>query len=353
MKKLVNESLLKNDLLYRLFLPIIQYYVINIRTMVTDLRSIFNYYVLRLDNGPKKIELPKVLFVNPTNFCNAKCGFCAYRKVGDQFKTLDIESYKKTIDQYASLGGKQVSLTPTIGEVLLDPSIYEKIAYAKENGMFVSIVSNAVLINNNSNYMKLLDANVDELIFSIGDIIPKYEAIVFGIPEAVSKNKMEGLLKMLAEMERRGKPGYKIRLAFRSMRKYGEIMDDLKKSEFWQYYEKGLFDTEFLVGYDNWGGRIAQQELAGIQKLKRPHQFKKYPCHNLYTLSILGSGDIRLCGCRVKNTIYDDLVIGNINQTSLGEIMKSEKWTNIISEFGKGNLPDVCKGCSFYAPRYK
>ena len=352
MKKIVKQSLFKNDFTYRLFMPLMQFYVINVRTMVTDIHSLFNYYVLRLDNGPKKIELPKMLFVNPTNFCNAKCGFCAYRKVGDQFKNLDLGSYRKVIDQYAALGGKKISLTPTIGEVLLDPTIYEKIAYAKQKGMYVSIVSNGVLINNNDNYRKLLDADVDELIFSIGDIVPKYEAIVFGIPEAVSKNKMEGLLKMLAEMDRR-KPDYKIRLAFRPMRRYDQIMGDLKKSEFWQYYEKGLFDTEFLVGYDNWGGRIAQQELAGIQKLKRPHQVKKYPCHNLYTLSILGSGDVRLCGCRVKNTIYDELVIGNINQTPLEEIMKSKKWTEIISEFGKGNLPEVCKGCSFYAPRYR
>ena len=106
----------------------------------------------------------------------------------------------------------------------------------------------------------------------------------------------------------------------------------------------------FLQSYDNWGGLITKKDLLGIQTLKRPPKIKLYPCAALFTISILPDGKIRLCGCRCKRTLNDELVIGDFNKMSLKDLEKSEKWREIIINFQKGKLPEVCKDCSFYRP---
>jgi hypothetical protein len=62
------------------------------------------------------------------------------------------------------------------------------------------------------------------------------------------------------------------------------------------------------------------------------------------------NGDMRACGCSVKDTLEDDLVIGNANSMGLKEAFKSEKWNKIIREFGS-RKPKACAECNLYFPK--
>ncbi|GAJ21286.1 unnamed protein product, partial [marine sediment metagenome] len=107
----------------------------------------------------------------------------------------------------------------------------------------------------------------------------------------------------------------------------------------------------FLQVYDNWGGQITQKDLLGIQQLKIAPKIKKYLCRGLFTVSLLPNGDLRLCGCRFKKTLKDELVVGNIRKDSIKKVISSQKYKNILKNFYKGKLPEVCKDCSFYRAR--
>ncbi len=342
----------RNDFAYRNFDWLMQFYVVNLRDKVTDARTLFNYYAMSKRDLSSKGEFPKYLYINPTNYCNAKCTFCAYRKLNDKFETMGMDLFRKIIDEFASLGGHSVSLTPTVGEIFVDPTIYEKIAYCKSNGLFVSIVSNGLLLNMNENWKKISASGVDELFISTGDIAPHYDAQVYGVHETLSKARIDGFLKLAQEKEQTGAK-FNLVMAMRPQRRCYQILDDLKQSPLWDYYQRKVFKIEWLHGYDNWGGMITQAELIGVQKLRSGAALKKYPCSNLFQLSILASGHVRLCGCRLKNTAYDELVIGNLKEKSLSQIWESEERKKVVHDFVSGRLPEVCKGCSFYGPRIK
>ena len=44
------------------------------------------------------------------------------------------------------MGGKRIELTPTVGEALLDTGIFDKIRFAKEQGLVVAFYTNGTLL---------------------------------------------------------------------------------------------------------------------------------------------------------------------------------------------------------------
>ena len=81
---------------------------------------------------------------------------------------------------------------------------------------------------------------------------------------------------------------------------------------------------------------------------------RKYPCIRTYNaFSILPTGDVRVCGCRLIDTEIDDMIVGNIFQKSLKDIINNEKVQEIRAGFEKGQFANICKNCLFYEPVYK
>jgi radical SAM protein with 4Fe4S-binding SPASM domain len=332
----------------RYFGWLFKFYSASLKSLLIDSQIFLNYYILGrkpdLGNG-----YSDTLIVVPTNACNAKCVFCANRLLTDSCRIMDFKIYKCAVDEFKRYDGHIISLTPTVGDALIDKDIFRKVAYAKKKGFYVLFYTNALLLKNN--ILPLLDANVDELLISLGDIDYKVEAKIYGIPEKLAKSKIEGILDLLKEMMRQ-KSKMVLTLGFRASRSFSRIWYDILSSEFKKYYDLGLFRIEYLFSYDNWGGRIRGDDLLGVQKLKRAIKLKKYPCTGLYVLSILPDGSIRLCGCRVKDTLYDDLIIGNVHTDNLTDIFYSKKRKDILRDFIHGKYPNVCKDCSFYCPKY-
>ncbi|MFH0971231.1 MAG: radical SAM protein [Candidatus Micrarchaeota archaeon] len=347
------KSLLKNELSLKYFEPMFQLYV-DMRDVATDMEAAFNYHVLNNRSVRLETPFPQRMGIAPTNHCNANCIFCAYRKLKDtdRYNHMDLKEFEKAVDDFAANGGKEIGLTPTVGEVLLDPTIFEKIKYAKSRGLRVDTVSNGLLLAPNGNYGKLLESGLDLLDISIGDILPAIDSKIYGIPQSASEFKIDGILKLLDERKKNGSK-MKVVLAFRSSRSEWEVLNDLKKSKLGEHYRDKSFEITFLRRYDNWGGRIGAEELAGMQKMRRGAKFKKYPCAGLYNIGVLANGDIRLCGCRAKDTLFDDLVIGNMRDTKLKDAWESKDREKIIKEFSHGRYPQVCIECSAYTPKIR
>jgi len=324
-------------------LPFIPKYLSKYDSYYEDLKSIFSYYIL----NKKKEYSPKLegLIIIPTTICNANCVFCANRFLKDKRQVMPFNIFKKIVDEYKQLGGRIVSITPTIGDIFTDPGIFQKIKYLEKKKMGYSFYTNAILLHKYID--EILDSKLQKLYVDIADVIPKYDAKVFQISEVVSKKRLESLLNLLERIKSE-KSSLVVQFSFRGRRSPRKIFKDLKKSLFFEYYKKGILELSFLQEYDNWGGLITKKDLLGTQGLKRPSKIRKYPCKALFNLSILPNGDIRLCGCRCLETFNDELVIGDIKKDSLRDIIKNKKWKSILNKSGTKNLPEVCKNCSFY-----
>ena len=327
-------------------LPLIPKFLSKYDSYYEDLRSLVSYYIL----NKKRKYSPKLegLTIIPTTICNANCVFCANRFLQDKRQRMPFSIFKKAVDEYKQLGGKSISITPTIGDIFTDPEIFQKINYLEKKKMDYGFYTNAILLHQ---YIDgVLNSKIQKLHVDIADIIPKYDAEVFQIPEILSKKRLESLLNLLRRIKTEESPLI-VEFCFRGKRSPRKIFKDLKKSPFFEYYKGGYLELSFLQEYDNWGGLITKKDLIGIQGLKRPPRVRKYPCEALFNLSILPNGDIRLCGCRCLKTFDDELIIGNIKKDSLNSLIKSKKWNSLLNNSNPKNLPKVCKSCSFYRPR--
>jgi len=331
----------------RLKTPIITKYLSKYNSIAEDIMSLVNYYILRRP-GRMDTDIINLNIVSSTT-CNARCNFCAYKYLKDDKKIMPFSIFKKAVDEAKRMKIRNIGLTPTVGEVLLDGEFFEKVKYLEEKGIESSLFTNAILLSFNDNINKLIDSNIKNIYFDLGDIIPIYSSRIFGISEKMATNQIIGILDFLNKLDKKNIIK-NITLEFRPMRPMGNILEDMKNTKFWELYKKGTFRISFLENYDNWGGQIKKKDLLGIQDLKIPSKIKIYPCKSLQSLYIMPDGDIRVCGCRIINTFKDELVIGNIKTDSLINIKESNNWKKIISKFKNGSLPKVCKECSFYRP---
>ena len=324
-------------------------YHIYISPFKADLKTIMNYYILKRRIEPllNISSLFRCLTIVPTNICNARCVFCAYRFLNHDKEMMTFDIFKKSIDDYKKLGGKNLMFSPTIGEVLIDKNFFEKIKYAKKEGFYVQVFTNGILLNKNEKYKKIIESGIDEITISTGDIIPKYEAEVLGISQELALQKINGLLNLL-EYKVKVKSNIKITFGIRAKRPFKKIWNSMKNTNFKNFFDKKLFHIQFTFKYDDWSGNIKQIDLLGIMKLKKRPLLRKYPCSSLWEISILSNGDVRLCGCRVKETEHDALVIGNITKESLLEIINGEKGKRILSDWMKGIYTETCINCRRY-----
>jgi hypothetical protein len=69
------------------------------------------------------------LYIEGTNACNAACVFCAYPQMERAKAVMPMTLFKKSIDEWAALGGDEIDLTPIVGEPLADKFLFERMDY--------------------------------------------------------------------------------------------------------------------------------------------------------------------------------------------------------------------------------
>jgi radical SAM protein with 4Fe4S-binding SPASM domain len=281
--------------------------------------------------------------ISPTNVCNAKCIFCARKKVNLKPKIMGMKLFKKSVDQLLRLGVKEVGLTPTIGDVFVDKEIAEKIKYAKGKGVKVAFITNGILLKKNNNYKEIIDAGTDEITISVGDTDENYDSKIYGITQQASRDRWDGIFRLLQYAENVNAKA-KISISFRPVRPPYQIV---KTEKFKALKRSPNVTIDFLFCYDNWCGNISKEDLSGIMRLYRG--FKKMGiCLGLYKVIIMPDGKVRLCGCRIKDRENDELVMGDITVSDLAEILENRKTKETRENFAKGIYPEVCIDCTMY-----
>ncbi|MDD4860418.1 MAG: radical SAM protein [Dehalococcoidales bacterium] len=305
--------------------------------------------LFRLKINEGKIVVGRLYF-EVTNICNARCRFCVYSKKNpDKYGTMPFEIFKKAADEFNGMGGGGISFTPTIGEPLLDPGLIDKVKYSLSlpNIKKVYFYTNGILLGKDDNYKKLIDSGITEIEISIAAFDKEIHKKIHQID--VYEQTLDGIHKLLQYNDSQGRKT-KIGINFRSPVLPSVVLggEDFKK------YIKPFLGNDvsysFLSTYDNWCGNITNKDLYGIMKMRRIVHFQYLPCVRMSDAMVLFDGSIRLCACRIKDSEFDELVIGNIKNQSLKEIIFSSKAQELRNSFVDGKIPVTCKNCSLYAP---
>jgi len=288
-----------------------------------------------------------------TNICNAKCTFCAYPKAVQgkalQQGVMSFEVFKKAVDEWAANGGQSVDLTPVVGDPLIDPNLLEKIHYAvRQAGIKnLSLTTNAILMNRNETYKRLVDSGIHQVFISTeGTDREMYEKI-YGVKQY--DEVISGVRNLLDYNRTQGEP-VSIAIRFRNAQRPSAIVRSNDFQEYIKPYLSPKVRVNFTVDYDNWGGTIHEADMQGFMRLRPTPPKVNVPCRALFGFAVRHDGTVRLCGCRFKRTDLDDLVVGNIREQTLEEISKGDPAWEIIKGFYSGKRPETCAGCTMYHP---
>lgn len=79
-------------------------------------------------------QYPKLVYVETTNACDARCTYCLYERMERPAKIMAVSGFKVIADKVKAAGLK-IGAMFCFGEPLLDPTLFEKIKYGRKIGV--------------------------------------------------------------------------------------------------------------------------------------------------------------------------------------------------------------------------
>lgn len=145
-------------------------------------------YILR---RPYSDGIPSHFVVESTNKRNLSCPMCS-RSMSPSFGHMGFELFRKIVDE--NRDAIELLLPFGAGEPLMNPRIFDMIAYCKRAGIKTELSTNATLLNREMS-LKLLDSGLDYLILAFDGATPEvYEKYRKGAKfEKVRQNILEFL----------------------------------------------------------------------------------------------------------------------------------------------------------------
>ncbi|MEW6532623.1 MAG: radical SAM/SPASM domain-containing protein [Thermodesulfobacteriota bacterium] len=316
----------------------------------------------------------KRIHVELTNKCNFSCAFCPDAVMTRERASMPEELARSVLDQIAELDLAEKVTFHVMGEPLLHPRLFSILDYARERGLAVGLTTNGALLTSDI-IAKIAERDLHQIDVSL----QSPDAGSFAATRGARINfqdYQERLLDLLAACAARPSPPvFKVRIMTtrfaRKMRQKLAIPDFMGSS-------KELRDTVM-----DWSERIYRRlglDEKVLETVRR--RVRKVSIHawnvmeisprifiETYVLTdwgnafvrdsvieadhghcfgmrdhfaILCSGDVVLC-C----VDYDgQTALGNLNQSSLLDILKSPELERIMAGFSKGRLEHPhCKRC--------
>lgn len=300
--------------------------------------------IMAVHNPQEKINLriPKRLQIETIYNCNARCVMCALSLSPAREKGLmTMELFKSIVDRMAPYS-RQVEKVDLfgLGEPLLDPHIFERIAYTRLKGFRnLAISTNADLLDRRKSE-DLLESGIETVIFSIDGVKKEtHENIRKGVNfERVVEN-CERILKL------RGETCAGTRFVFRFIRQESNRSEWEAFKQFW-LSRLSLDKGDILIAYDmnSMGGEVCSKEdLVGSVL---DEEIERAPCNQVFDrLIILRDGTVPFC---CEDTPRAANAMGSALETEPVDIFNSASFNEAreIHSRGEKNSIPLCRECA-------
>ena len=291
----------------------------------------------------------RFLSIETTNICNANCIFCAYQYQSRPTGLMDMDLFEKVVEQYAQNNVGNVNLTPTVGEPLADKYLLKRIKFIKKfkNIKKIGIYTNLISLKN-FDLKEFVSSGLTDLgVSASGFDKDMYERVYRSKMYPKVYNNLIDLLKINNEL---GRP-INITIDLRSDLSLSETFNLPDQKKLLEYTTKDKFFYKFR--YDNWAGKIKQNDLIGIMKLRNKfnlnfNNLRVSPCSEFFSgPHVYWNGDVGICGCRDVDA--KELIIGSIKDpdTNINHVWANKKREKLIDEF-ISSPKSICTNCSHY-----
>jgi len=264
----------------------------------------------------KKLTLttPEVRF-EVTNSCNANCIMCPREKMKREQGVLDMDLYKRILNDAVEAGCRQVSLE-NFGETFLDPYIFERARYAKSKGLEVYTITNGSLLDEEK--CRLCVELFNKVRISMyGTTKETFEKIHRGLCFETVRDNVERLFTIRQQVSES-----KLEIEM-----YYLLMDENRHEvkEFIEKYEKRAWGLSVWKPH-NWGdGRDYRERSSKKETCKRP---------------VIGPVQVQWDGKAVPCCFdYDSsIILGDLNTQSLAEVLRGERYNALRRAHASGDF---------------
>lgn len=135
----------------------------------TEVRIQFNQKGMYIERADPR--LTKV-YIEPTSDCNLNCKTCVRHYWEEEMGFMQMEDYKKIIEDLNVFEGLERISFWGIGEPLYHPQIAEMIQLASRLGVKTQMITNALLLNQEK-IKSILEAGLDSLVVSVDGTSPE------------------------------------------------------------------------------------------------------------------------------------------------------------------------------------
>jgi len=262
-----------------------------------------------IENAPiTRLRHPEVRY-EVTDNCNAECIMCPrdLHKLGRPHGIMNLEKFKKSLDEVVKLGCKQIVLTG-FGEPLVDKKLELKVEYAKSLGLRTYIISNGSLLTK-KRAENLIKAGLDELRISFyGMRKESYEKVMVGLKFDVT---MSNLLGFLALRDDLGSKRPRLELNWLELPENKADTDDFQK-----YWESKADAIEIWKPHNFGDGRSYRERFDEVAMKNTCGRPENGP------LQIQWDGEVIPCCYDYNNQI----VLGNAFEQPVLDILNGEKY---------------------------
>lgn len=286
---------------------------------------------------------PLMLNLETYSACNAKCVFCARRKLPQTKKLMSLDLFKRICSEYAGLGGGYLGFSPLLADPLLDPLLLERISLVKKDFPAISLH----LFTNGIALQKFTDDQLTQMLsslkhmnISLGGLTREGYKTMMGVDQFDAI--WESLL-VLSKINQKLVPACKLAVHIRTHR----IRQTITSPVIAKLRELGYDCSDIMNSFSSWDGLVTQDDLPdGATLTERNNSGCKTTC--LIPMSymvIMPDGRVLACGCiDAKESTY----LGHLDSSTLIELWQGPGLKAFRDSFIKGNLHSVCKSCGYY-----
>ncbi len=311
------------------------------------LRFAWHYAAGYFEQGRFEARPKPKLSIETTNICNAKCVFCANPVMLRRKEPLDMDRFKKAVDEFAAMGGTEVDFNATIGDPLLDPQLLERARYVRRHPQFqqLGFVTTLQWLHR-FDHNEFFEAGFTWIAVST-TLSGKQTYFDFFQVDKYDQ-MLDNLHNLLAENTRRS-GSLNIEIAIKPTNEPLENVINHPDFQTISHLTKQNLESDVKnIGFyvDDWLGAV---KLPAYLK-KRPLYPRAYrPCRLLYAgLMLYSNGKVGACACRDFEA-DSELILGNVGDQSLDSMWQGDTLARLRREWRTHNkVPEICQSCRHY-----
>lgn len=264
--------------------------------------------------------------IETTNICNATCIMCPREKMDRIEGVMDMDLFKKIVDESKALGAKAVFMGG-FGEPLTDPLLVERVQYVKDRGLFCNFISNGSLFDEKQ-ARGFIEAGLDEVRFSFyGQTKEVYESVHRGLNYEITHRNIHRFLQLKKDMGKKNP----------SILVYFLVLEQNK--------------NQIQAFRDEW------ENVADFIEIWAPHNFgygREYREINAHKKTSCGRPKRGPLQFQYDGTMipccYDfdgKMILGDIREKSIPEILKGKEYEALRTAHESGDFSShsFCDNC--------